>query len=61
MNEIKKFFKELKRTRWAKSSEVKKSFILVLLFIIVFALILFGLAFGLAAMWEALGVGVYES
>lgn len=59
MDDIKKFFKELKRTRWAKSSEVKKSFVKVLLFIVIFALILFGLAIGLAAMWDAMGVGVY--
>lgn len=58
MDSIKKFFKELKRVRWPKPVEANKSFRGVIIFATVAALVLFGIAVGLAALWNAWGVGL---
>lgn len=58
MNVIKKFFKELKRVRWPKGEEATDIFWKTLLFIAIFAIVLFGIAIGFTALWDKLGVGI---
>ena len=58
MNTIKKFFKELKRVRWPSAETGTKTFLVVLVFITIISLILFGLAIGLTILWNDWGVGL---
>lgn len=59
MDSVKKFFKELKRVRWPKAAEANKSYGQVILFAVITALVLFGIAIGFAALWDAWGVGIH--
>ncbi len=58
MNWIKKFFKEIKRVRWPSAKENNKTFIIVMAFVSVAALILFGIAIGFTTLWNIWGVGL---
>jgi len=58
MNKIKRFFKELKRVRWPSGKEGWKTFFKSSAFIIVSALILFGIAIAFTALWASGGIGI---
>jgi len=58
MQKIKKFFKELKRVRWASGKDGWKTFWTSSLFIAIAALILFGLAILFTSLWAAGGIGI---
>ncbi len=57
-NEIKGFFKELKRVRWPKAAESWKIFWTALLFIIIASIILFFITLGFTTLWNTWGVGL---
>lgn len=58
MNKLKHFFKELKRVRWPKPKDAANTYWKTIAFIAIAALILFGLAVGLTALWNHWGVGI---
>ncbi|CAM9115582.1 preprotein translocase subunit SecE [Mycoplasma marinum] len=58
LNEIKGFFKELKRVRWPNGSESFKIFWTSLIFIIIAAIVLFLITLGFTTLWEKWGVGL---
>lgn len=58
MDSIKKFFKELKRVRWPKAEEANSTFWKTVVFIFICAIVLFGIAIGFTALWDAWGVGI---
>ena len=58
MNVIKKFIKELKRVRWPSSKEGNKTFLTILIFVLIASIILFSFAIGLTTLWNGWGVGI---
>jgi preprotein translocase SecE subunit len=58
MKKIKMFIKELKRVRWTPLKIANKDFLVVLFFIFLNSIFLFGVAFIFTTIWSNLGVGL---
>ncbi len=55
---VKGFFKELKRVRWPSGSVAWKTFWVTLIFITIAAIVLFLITLGFTTLWDKWGVGL---
>ncbi|TCG10533.1 preprotein translocase subunit SecE [Mycoplasma todarodis] len=55
---VKGFFKELKRVRWPSGSVAWKTFWVTLIFIAIAAIVLFLITLGFTTLWDKWGVGL---
>lgn len=53
---VRKFFKEIKMIRWPDGKKMKSSFIIILLFCIVFVLAVFGLSIVIDLAFKGIGI-----
>lgn len=58
MNHLKRFLKELKRSRWPSVKDTNIAFWKSIIFVIITSLVLFGIALAFTALWKAIGVGI---
>ena len=58
MKNIKNFLKELKRVRWPSIKKSNKTFINVLIFVLISSIALFIVSLGMTFLWNAWGVGI---
>lgn len=55
---IKRFFKELKRVRWPQTKDTNSAFLKSIIFVIISALVLFGVAIAFTWLWQWFGIGL---
>ncbi|CAM9106245.1 preprotein translocase subunit SecE [Mycoplasma todarodis] len=55
---VKGFFKELKRVRWPSGSVAWKTFWVTLIFIAIASIVLFLITLGFTTLWDKWGVGL---